>query len=78
MDAANGNQLWQDAIELELFQIDQYSTFTNNGIGSKPPSDYQKINVHLIFDVKHDLKRKACLVARGHLMDPLKDLSYSE
>jgi hypothetical protein len=40
MDAANDNQLWQDAIKLELFQIDEYSTFTDKGFGFKPPSDY--------------------------------------
>jgi Reverse transcriptase (RNA-dependent DNA polymerase) len=33
--------------------------------------------VHLIFDVKHDLKHKAWLVAGGHLTDPPKDSAYS-
>jgi hypothetical protein len=77
LDTANGNQLWQDAIHLELFQIDEYETFTNKDIGFKPPAEYQRINVHLIFDVKHDLKHKAHLVAGGHLTDPPKDSSHS-
>ena len=33
--------------------------------------------VHLVFDVKYDLRRKARLVAGGHLTDPSKEDVYS-
>jgi hypothetical protein len=56
VDTANGNTLWQDATKTEFAQIDENSTFDGKGVGYKPGADYQKINVHLIFDVKHDLK----------------------
>ena len=33
--------------------------------------------MHLVFDVKYDLRQKACLVAGGHLTDPSKEDVYS-
>ena len=32
----------------------------------KPPDGYKKIPTQLVFDCKHDFKRKARLVAGGH------------
>ena len=59
-------------------QIDEYETFRNMGRGVKPPGDHQRIRVHFVFDVKHDLQRKARLVAGGHTMTaPPKDSVYS-
>jgi hypothetical protein len=77
LDEENKNRLWQDSVDTEFEQVDEYETFEDKGVGYRPPSDYKKINVHLIFDVKHDLRRKARLVAGGHLTDPPKDSSYS-
>ena len=31
------------------------------------PVGYSKLSVHMVFDIKLDLTRKACLVADGHL-----------
>ncbi len=31
LDKQNGNSKWQDAVELELSQIDEYQTFKDNG-----------------------------------------------
>ena len=36
-------------------------------MNGKPPKDYKRIRVHFIFNVKHDRRHKARLVARGHL-----------
>ena len=36
----------------------------------KRPKDHKSISVHFVFDVKFDLRRKARLVAGGHLTKP--------
>ena len=38
---------------------------------------YKKIRVHMVYDVKHDLRRKARLVADGHLTQVPVDSVYS-
>ena len=57
----NGNTKWQDAIALELQQINEYETFTDAGHHTKAkiPNGYKKIRVHFVFDVKHDGRHKA-------------------
>jgi len=42
-----------------------------------PTKGYNKIWVHLVFDVKHDGRHKTCLVADGHLTDILLESVYS-
>jgi hypothetical protein len=41
-DEKNGNTKWQDAIALELWQINEYETFTDVGHNTKAkiPSGY--------------------------------------
>ena len=79
IDEKNGNTLWGDAVILELKQIDEYDTFIDKGHHTKinSPSEYNKIRVHLIFDVKHDGRHKARLVADGHLTDVPLESVYS-
>ena len=77
IDAQNGNTKWQDAISIELHQIDEYDTFTDKGKGFNPGPDYKKIRVHFVFAVKHDGRHKARLVAGGHLTDTPVDSVYS-
>ena len=60
---------------MELDQQDEYSTFKD--VGDTPPKGYKKIRVHLVFDVKHDGRHKARLVADGHLTDIPLDSVYS-
>ena len=67
IDAANGNTKWADAADVELAMIDSYDTFADKGKGYTPSPDYKKIKVHIIFACKHDGRRKARLVAGGHL-----------
>jgi hypothetical protein len=77
LDAKNGNLKWQEAVETELCQINEYKTFIDKGHHTKThqPPGYKKIRVHLIFDVKHDGRHKARLVADGHLTDiPLQSV----
>jgi hypothetical protein len=79
LDALHGNTKWQDAVSTELGQIDDYDTFKDIGHKStaKPPPGFKKIRVHLVFDVKHDGRHKARLVADGHLTDVPIDSVYS-
>jgi len=75
LDKRNGNTKWQDATKLELGQQDDYSTFRD--VGDTPPKGYKKIRVHLVFEVKHDGRHKARLVADGHLTDIPLESVYS-
>ena len=79
LDQKNKNTKWKDAVVLELTQIDEYQTFKDHGhyTKGKPPDGYKKIRVHLVFDVKHDGRHKARLVADGHLTDIPLDSVYS-
>eukprot|EP00957_Ditylum_brightwellii_P138253 10538404-Ditylum_brightwellii.AAC.1 len=40
--------------------------------GNKPAGNYQRTTLHMIFGCKQDLRRKAKLVAGGHLIDLLE------
>ncbi len=78
LDRVNGNNLWAEAIQTELEQINSYNTFTDHGKDSPPPKDFKKVPVHFVFDIKFDLRRKARLVAGGHLTKPIyNDAPYS-
>ncbi len=57
-------------------QITSYGTCKDHG--KIPPKDYKKIPVLFVFDVKFDLRRKARLVAGGHLTKPIfNDAPYT-
>ena len=75
----NGNVKWQDAMKLEMQQLKDYKCFKDVGMYGKelPPKGYKKIQVHFIFDVKHDGHHKAQCVAGGHLTDVPIDSIYS-
>ena len=67
LDIESGNTRWKTAEDIELAQIDEYETFDDKGPDGKPPDGYKKIRVHMVYDVKHDRRHKARLVADGHL-----------
>ena len=79
LDAKNGNTKWYDAIALEKDSIMEYKTFTDLGhmTQAKAPTGFKKICVHLVFDIKHDGRHKARLVADGHLTEVPLDSVYS-
>ena len=66
LDKRDGVNLWAEAEARELNQIDEYDTFTDLGKGVLP-KNHRKIKVHMVYDVKPDLRRKSRLVAGGHL-----------
>jgi hypothetical protein len=55
----------------------EYQTFVDRGKGGQAPAGYKKIRCHIIYDVKHDGRHKARLVAGGHLTDPNTESVYS-
>ena len=77
LDRINGNTKWQDAEATEMRQLIEYQTFVDKGKGGEAPAGYKKIRCHMIYDVKHDGRHKARLVAGGHLTDPNTESVYS-
>ena len=69
--------MWQDAVCKEIQQIIDFKTFEAKGRNFKVPTDYTHIPVHLCFDVKFDLRRKARLVAGGNWTDPSSEDVYA-
>ena len=62
LDRANGNNFWKDAIDTEISQQLDYDVFKDLPKGQKPPRNYTFVPLHMCFDVKFDLRRKARLV----------------
>ena len=79
LDKRNGNTLWSDANTLEHEKLRKYDVFIDKGQYhvSKVPQGYQKISVHTVFDVKHDRRHRARVVADGHLTDVPTESVYS-
>ena len=77
IDKQKENTLWQDATKLELESMAAYNVFKDQGYKAAPPPEYKAIRVHLIYDVKHDGRHKARLVADEHLTDGPDDSVYS-
>jgi Reverse transcriptase (RNA-dependent DNA polymerase) len=77
LDKQNGNTNWQDAKGIETGQLLEYNTWIDKGFGGIPPNGYKKIRCHMIYDVKHDGRHKARLVAGGHMMEVNTDSVYS-
>jgi hypothetical protein len=78
LDKENGNTFWEDAMKMEISQLNEFETLTI--LGPAPmdlPPGYKLIRAHMVFDVKQSGKQKARLVAGGHLTDPPKESCYS-
>jgi hypothetical protein len=76
MDDDSGKTLWQDAMDEEIAALNKYDTFINRGKVTHLPG-YKKVPLNMIFDVKHDLRHRARLVAGGHKTDPTTEGTYS-
>jgi Reverse transcriptase (RNA-dependent DNA polymerase) len=77
LDTKNGNSFWSDAIKVEIGGLIKLDCFEFKPKTFTCGADYQKTTLHMIFDVKHDLRRKARLVAGGHLVDAFDIDIYS-
>ena len=76
-DRDNKNTLWQDAIKLEMGTLIDLECFEFKEKGYDPGESWQKTTLHIVFDVKQDFRRKARLVAGGHLVDILDHQVYA-
>jgi len=68
LDKANGDTMWADASDKEITALCNYDCFIFKAADFKPGPAYQRTNLRLIYAVKQDLRRKARLVAGGHLI----------
>ena len=69
------NSFWRDAIKKEIKNV--IVAFDMLESGDNAPIGYSKHGVHMVFDVKLDLTRKARLVANGHLAPDPVDSTYA-
>ena len=76
-DRENGNTLWWEAICKEMKNV-RIAFEEWKGDGDLPPG-YQQIKCHIIFDVKmgENFRRKARMVAGGHVTETPSALTYS-
>jgi hypothetical protein len=72
------NDTWQDAVKLELDQLDEHDTFINKGKQAHGPNKFKQINCHFVFHRKQDLRHKARLVGGGHMTAPPRDSACSD
>ena len=70
IDAETGTTFWADAIRKEIASLLALDCFEFHAPDYKPRSEYQWTKLNMIFEVKQDGRRKARLVAGGHLVDP--------
>jgi hypothetical protein len=77
IDERFGNKKWQDAEVLEIQQLFEYKFADDQGLGAPIPEGFQKIPTHFVYDVKHDGRHKARMVAGGHRTQVPIDSVYS-
>lgn len=77
LDAKEQSNLWKEAIQTELDQINEYNTFRILDNDEHVPPGYKMIPYYFVFDIKIEGRRKARLVAGGHRTEPSKEDTYS-
>jgi hypothetical protein len=77
LDRTNGDLYWADAIKKEVQALTDLDCFEFKERDFKLDQSYQRTTLHIVFDVKQDLRRKARLVAGGHLIETLGHQVYS-
>lgn len=76
LDLKNGNTFWADAIAKEMKDVKVAFKILDGD--ETVPNGFKQINCHMIFDVKmEDFRRKARLVAGGHMTEAPKCQTYS-
>jgi hypothetical protein len=73
LDMRNGNTYWADSIKKEVDDLIELDSFEFKEAGYDPGEGWQRTTLHMVFDVKQDLRRKSRLVAGGHLVELLND-----
>jgi hypothetical protein len=76
VDHRTGTTYWRDALKLEMDNV--RVAFNILGDKDKIAPGFQKINCHMVFDVKMgSLHRKCRFVAGGHVTDPPAMITYT-
>ena len=76
LDKTNGDTMWADAMAKELKNV--RVAFDMLPEGESAPIGYQFVKCHLVFDIKmEDFRRKAHLVAGGHMTDAPVTITYA-
>ena len=73
LDEENGNKLWAKAIDKEINKMKEYQVFQVLPRGAAPPEGYSRIPLHFVYDVKHDGRHRATMVAGGHVAPEPED-----
>ena len=76
LDKKDGTTCWEEAIQKEMSQLEEYETFKDLGKDAKVPEGYTKIPCHLVYDCKPE-RVKARFVAGGHRTDTPIESVYS-
>eukprot|EP00957_Ditylum_brightwellii_P121218 9244420-Ditylum_brightwellii.AAC.1 len=71
------NTLWKEATKVEMDKNYKHKAFKSLGKGGRKPKEHVMICVHLVYDVKQDGRRKAKLVAGGHMTGLNTNTYYS-
>ncbi len=77
LDEQNKNNLWVESMRTEIKGKQGHGTLLFLDPGAQPPEGYQEAPLWMIFTVKSDLRRKARLVAGGHMIDATGYNRYS-
>ena len=79
LDRMNGDNKWAEAIKKEMDALDQLGVFQYHDPGVKfaRSEGWQYAPMRMIFDIKHDLRRKARFVVGGHVIDSSEHMTYS-
>ena len=76
LDKQNGNTFWTDSISKEMKNV--CVAFQILDENEEVPIGYKFIHCHMIFNVKmEDFRRKARLVAGGHMTDTPAAITYA-
>ena len=73
LDKQNGDSHWRDVVMKEMENI----AFRVLDPSERVSVRHSRLKVYLVFDIKLDLTRKACLVADGHLTPDPVDSTYA-
>ena len=75
LDKKNLSSKWADAEEKERACFREYRVFKDIGKDGRPPASYKPLKILMVYDVKHDGRHRACMVAAGHLTEvPVKSM----
>ena len=74
IDRETGTDFWRKALDKEMKNVMVAFEFIDD---DQVPIGYNKINGHMVFDIKMDLTRKCRYVANGNETEPPKEMTYS-